>query len=57
MIERSRRVPYFLAVMCLLLVPTLASAQATIKVNDNVNFRFGLLLQTWADRFRLIEIG
>src|ERR1044071_3493951 len=49
MIERSRRVPYFLAVMCLLLVPTLASAQATIKVNDNVNFRFGLLLQTWAD--------
>lgn len=49
MIERSSRVPYFLAVMCLLLLPTLASAQATIKVNDNVNFRFGLLLQTWAD--------
>lgn len=49
MIERSSRVPYVLAVMCLLLLPTLASAQATIKVNDNVNFRFGLLLQSWAD--------
>ncbi|HYU23804.1 MAG TPA: hypothetical protein VEO74_01255 [Thermoanaerobaculia bacterium] len=49
MIERFRWVPFFLAVLCLLLIPTLASAQATIKVNDNVNFKFGLLLQAWAD--------
>ena len=48
MIERSRRVPFFLAVLCLLLIPTLASAQATIKVNDNINFKFGTLIQTWA---------
>ena len=26
-----------------------ASAQAVLKVNDNVNFRFGFLLQGWAD--------
>jgi hypothetical protein len=49
MIERFRRIPFFLAVLCLLLIPTLASAQATIKVNDNINFKFGLLLQAWAD--------
>ena len=53
MIERSRRVPYVLAVICLLLVPAIASAQATIKVNDNVNFRFGLLAQAWADSAEL----
>lgn len=48
MIERSRRVTFLLAVICLL-VPILASAQATIKVNDNVNFKFGTLIQAWAD--------
>ena len=30
-------------------LPGVASAQAIIKVNDNVNFRFGILLQGWAD--------
>lgn len=35
--------------LCLALAPALAQAQATIKVNDNVNIRFGGLLQTWAD--------
>ena len=31
------------------LLPAVASAQAIIKVNDNVNLRFGILLQAWAD--------
>ncbi len=30
-------------------LPGIASAQAVIKVNDNVNFRLGILLQGWAD--------
>ena len=49
MIERSRRIPLFLAVVMCLLIPTLASAQAVIKVNDNVNIKFGTLIQAWAD--------
>jgi hypothetical protein len=49
MIERSRRVPFVLAVLLCLLIPTLASAQAVIKVNDNVNIKFGTLIQAWAD--------
>ena len=53
MIERSRRVPIFLAVMICLLIPTLAGAQAVIKVNDNVNIKFGTLIQTWADSAEL----
>ena len=36
-------------VVALLAVAAPASAQAIIKVNDNVNFRFGMLLQGWAD--------
>jgi len=48
MIERSRRVTLLLAVICLL-IPILANAQATIKVNDNINFKFGTLIQAWAD--------
>src|SRR6266540_4693445 len=48
MIERSRRVTFFLAVICLL-IPTLAGAQAVIKVNDNINIKFGTLIQAWAD--------
>jgi hypothetical protein len=48
MIERSRRVTFFLAVICLL-IPMLASAQAVIKVNDNINIKFGTLIQAWAD--------
>jgi hypothetical protein len=31
------------------LLPGIASAQAIIKVNDNVSFRLGILLQGWAD--------
>jgi hypothetical protein len=31
------------------LLPGIASAQVIIKVNDNVNFRLGILLQGWAD--------
>jgi hypothetical protein len=36
-------------VCCILLVPTVASAQATIKVNDNISLRFGTLIQGWVD--------
>ena len=36
-------------VFCTLLIPTIAQGQAIIKVNDNVNFRLGVLLQGWAD--------
>jgi hypothetical protein len=39
----------FLAGAFLLLMPVLAQAQAIIKVNDNVNIRFGGLLQSWGD--------
>ena len=40
----------FLAIGVLLLIfPAAANAQVIVKVNDNVNFRFGLQLQTWAD--------
>ena len=41
------RVWLFAAV--LLLLPALLQAQVVVKVNDNVNFKFGGLLQTWAD--------
>ena len=35
--------------LALLLMPALLQAQVVVKVNDNVNFKFGGLLQTWAD--------
>jgi hypothetical protein len=35
--------------LVLALLPGIASAQAVIKVNDNVSFKLGLLLQTQAD--------
>jgi hypothetical protein len=35
--------------LLLLLAPLAANAQVIVKVNDNVNFRFGLQLQGWAD--------
>ena len=38
-----------LLVFAALLVPSVAHAQAVIKVNDNVSFRFGMQLQAWAD--------
>lgn len=46
MVERRATV-FVLAI--LLLVPSLVQAQAVIKVNDNVQLRFGLLMQGWAD--------
>jgi hypothetical protein len=36
-------------IACLLLIPTISNAQATIKVNDQINFRIGTLIQAWAD--------
>ena len=44
-----RRILLPLFVLLLLIAPTLAQAQAVIKVNDNINVKFGLLLQGWAD--------
>jgi hypothetical protein len=32
-----------------LLLPTISYGQAVIKVNDNINFRIGTLIQAWAD--------
>jgi hypothetical protein len=40
---------FLLLVVALLLVPTIAQAQVTIKVNDNISFRLGTLIQAWAD--------
>jgi hypothetical protein len=39
----------FLLLVCILLVPTVAQAQATIKVNDAISLRFGTLIQGWID--------
>jgi hypothetical protein len=44
-----RRILLPLFVLLLLIAPTLAQAQAVIKVNDTINVKFGLLLQGWAD--------
>src|SRR5215469_10348471 len=35
--------------LLLLIAPAAASAQVVVKVNDTVNFRFGLQLQDWAE--------
>jgi hypothetical protein len=45
----SARVALVVLAVVVALSPGLASAQAIIKVNDNVNFRLGILLQGWAD--------
>ncbi|MFN7986408.1 MAG: porin [Thermoanaerobaculia bacterium] len=37
------------AALALLLAPSAAQAQAVLKVNDDVNFRFGFQFQGWAD--------
>ena len=47
-ISLNRVALVFLALLIAIL-PGIASAQAIIKVNDNVNFRLGVLLQGWAD--------
>jgi hypothetical protein len=44
----SLRISFWLA-LAVVLIPAFAQAQAVIKVNDNVNVKFGGLLQTWAD--------
>jgi hypothetical protein len=41
--------PLILSLLVVFLVTPLLHAQAQIKVNDNINIRFGLLLQGWAD--------
>lgn len=45
----SARVALVVLAVLVALLPGIASAQAIIKVNDNVNFRLGILLQGWAD--------
>lgn len=47
----TTRVGTFVAALAagVMLLPAGARAQAAIKVNDNVNLRFGVLVQTWAD--------
>src|SRR5258706_13370239 len=37
------------SLMAMLLFPAISSAQATIKVNDDVFFKVGTLIQAWAD--------
>ena len=46
---QSGRVALVALAVLVALLPGLASAQAIVKVNDNVNFRLGILLQGWAD--------
>jgi hypothetical protein len=41
--------PVLLSLLCILILVPLAHGQAQIKVNDNINLRFGLLAQGWAD--------
>ncbi|HEY6929883.1 MAG TPA: hypothetical protein VJA66_09435, partial [Thermoanaerobaculia bacterium] len=45
----ARHVVGFVSLGILLLAPAAANAQVIVKVNDTVNFRFGLQLQAWAD--------
>src|SRR3954447_23526756 len=49
-IRHSRLV--LMAASIALLVTTSASAQMAIKVNDNVNLKFGILMQTQADELQ-----
>lgn len=43
-----RRLTFSLVILCLF-VPVLSYGQVMVKVNDNVNFKFGTLIQAWAD--------
>jgi hypothetical protein len=43
------RLRLFPIIAFVLLFPAISLAQATIKVNDNINLRFGTLIQAWAD--------
>src|SRR6059058_5425512 len=38
-----------LVALALLVFPAVSRGQATIKVNDNINFKVGTLIQAWAD--------
>jgi hypothetical protein len=48
---RDRRFPWAIApsVAAVWLIAFSAGAQVVVKVNDTVNFRFGMQIQTWAD--------
>src|ERR1035441_10316623 len=46
---RSNRFALVSLALLVALLPAVANAQAIVKVNDNVNFRLGILLQGWAD--------
>jgi hypothetical protein len=46
---RLQRLLFPIFVMVLLFHSTFARAQAIIKVNDNVNIKFGTLIQAWGD--------
>jgi hypothetical protein len=49
--SRLRRL-LFPIVVVLLFTTTFAQAQIAIKVNDNINFRFGTLIQSWLDELQ-----
>ncbi len=51
MVLRSKRAAAIgvAAVLALLVLAASASAQVVVRVNDDVNFRFGTLLQGWSD--------
>lgn len=46
---QTARVALIALAVVVALLPGIASAQAIIKVNDNVSLRLGILLQAWAD--------
>jgi hypothetical protein len=50
--SRLRRLLFPVFVVVLLFQPTFAHAQVVVKVNDNVNFKFGTLIQAWADELQ-----
>lgn len=50
--RNHHRILVLLAVVGLALIALPAWAQAVIKVNDNVNFKFGILLQTQGDELQ-----
>ena len=50
--SRPRRVLFPIFVLMLLFHSTLAHGQVAVKVNDNVNFRFGAQFQAWADELQ-----
>lgn len=49
---RLQRLLFPILVMVLLFHATFARAQAIIKVNDNVNIKFGTLIQAWGDELQ-----